>query len=420
MEDVRAAAPAEPASRLFTVGIPVFNGKSLLRNCLQSVITSTFPRDRFEILVADDGSTEPETLAILAEFERELASDPGLFRVLTLPSNSGGAARPRNRILDEAVGEYVFFVDADDTIGQLALERIAEALETGASTPDWIALNQVPMNGRATVARIRQPYAEVPRAKALSTLTVHKVFRRAEIERQKLRFDERLPSGQDVAFSFSYVLNAKHFVMLGGYDYYYLTQHGGNPNEPGHLSRRADTPEAVIEKNERILRNMLTALRDRQLPDAERRDIVGRVVLPRFLARERYLRAVANAGPETGARALRRLAELFKDPLVADLDPAELQGLSPEQFALIAEADWPALAQLVSPASDGTPEPAGVRERWIAQGRRWFDRFSGRARHRQVVHELLLLRRSMENMRDEQRRLEALLDAELHKPDPQR
>ena len=190
-EVLDAATHPQPSGRLFTVGIPVFNGKSLLRNCLQSVINSTLPRDRFEIVIADDGSSEPETLAILGEFEKSLAADPGFFRVISLGSNSGGAARPRNRILDEATGEYVFFVDSDDTIGNLALERIAEAV---AVTPaDWIALNQAPVNGRATVARVREPHAEVPRVQALATLTVHKVFRRAEIERQQLRFDEGLP-----------------------------------------------------------------------------------------------------------------------------------------------------------------------------------------------------------------------------------
>ena len=141
----------QPSERLFTVGIPVFNGKSLLRNCLQSVINSTFPRHRFEIVIADDGSTEPETLAILGEFEKSLAADPGFFRVISLGTNSGGAARPRNRILDEATGEYIFFVDSDDTIGNQALERIAEAV---AATPaDWVAVHQVPVNGRAAVAQ---------------------------------------------------------------------------------------------------------------------------------------------------------------------------------------------------------------------------------------------------------------------------
>ena len=213
-EVLDAATHPQPSGRLFTVGIPVFNGKSLLRNCLQSVINSTLPRGRFEIVIADVGSSAPETLAILEEYQNSLAADRGFFRVISLGSNSGGAARPRNRILDEATGEYVFFVDSDDTIGNLALERIAEAV---AVTPaDWIALNQAPVNGRATVARVREPHAEVPRVQALATLTVHKVFRRAEIERQQLRCDEGLSPGEDVPWPFSYIANASRFLMLGG------------------------------------------------------------------------------------------------------------------------------------------------------------------------------------------------------------
>ena len=346
-EVLDAPTRPQPSGRLLTVGIPVFNGRSLLRNCLQSVINSTFPRDRFEILIADDGSTEPETLAILGEFEKSLAADPGFFRVISMGANSGGAARPRNRILDEATGEYVFFVDSDDTIGNQALERIAEAV---ATTPaDWVALHQVPVNGRVGLCVIRQPHAEVPRARALATLTVHKVFRRAEIERQRLRFDEGLPSGQDVSFAFSYILNAARFLMLGGYDYYYLTQHADNPNEPAHLSRRAKTPKALIEKNERILRSMLTALRKSNLPESERREILSRVTLPRVLIRQGYLKAIVKAGPIAGTRALRRLSKLLADPLVADLDPAELKGVTEKQLAVIAKSDWVGLARLLSP-----------------------------------------------------------------------
>ena len=140
----------------------------------------------------------------------------------------------------------------------------------------------------------------MPRAKALTTLTVHKVFRRAEIERQQLRFDEGLPSGQDVSFAFSYILNAERFLMLGGYDYYYLTQHADNPNEPAHLSRRAKTPKALIERNERILRSMLTALRTSNLPESERRKIIGQITLPRVLMRQGYLKAIVKAGPVAG------------------------------------------------------------------------------------------------------------------------
>lgn len=375
-EVLDAATRPQSSERLFTVGIPVYNGRTLFRNCLESVISSTLPRDRFEIVIADDGSTEPETLAILEEFERSLAADPGFFRVIWMGTNSGGAARPRNRILDEAAGEYVFFLDSDDTIGNEALERIAEAL---AATPaDWVAIHQVPVNGRGAVARIRQAHAEVPRAKALSTLTVHKVFRRAEIERQQLRFDEGLPSGQDVSFAFSYILNATRFLMLGGYDYYFLTQHAGDPNEPAHLSRRAKTPEALIEKNERILRSMLTALRKCDLPDSEQREIIAHVCLPRVLIRQRYLKAIVKAGPVAGSRALRRLAKLLADPLVAELDPARLDGVTPEHLAVIAKSDWTGLARLMGHAALRSKPGVRIAVRLIRRWRRFVDLAIGR------------------------------------------
>jgi predicted O-methyltransferase YrrM len=411
-----ATAGPQPPGRLITVGIPVFNGKSLLRNCLQSVINSTLPRDCFEIIVADDGSSEPETLAVLSEFERRLAAHPGFFRVISLGTNSGGAARPRNCILDEATGDYVFFVDSDDTIGTLALEKVAKAV---ARTPaDWMAVNQVPVNGRAAACTIRQPHVEVPRAKALATLTVHKLFRRAEIERQQLRFDERLPSGQDVSFAFAFIVNAARFLMLGGYDYYYLTQHGGNPNEPAHLSRRANTPEALIEKNETILRAMLTTLRDSALPEVEQREILCQVALPRVLLHQRYLKAVVNAGPEAGPRALHRLSELLGDPLVANLDPAEVRGVTGEHLRLIAASDWPGLMRLMRPEVPQPPppkEPAsgrpgrssriGAAARWVKRGRHVVDVASGRVRHRRVVNELTRWRRAVENLGEAQRQL---------------
>lgn len=402
------ASRPRSSGRLLTVGIPVFNGKALLRRCLESVVSSSLPRHRFEIVVADDASTAPETRAILQEFRTRLAGDPGFFRVLSSRTNSGGAARPRNRILAAATGEYVFFVDSDDTIGELALERIAEAV---ATTPaDWIALNQVPVNGRGALCVIRQPHTEVPRARALSTLTVHKVFRRAEIERQRLRFDERLPSGQDVSFAFSYLLNASRFLMLGSYDYYYLTQHGDDPDEPAHLSRRAGTPRARIAKNERILRSMLAALRTSALAESEKRKILGQVCLPRILLQEGYLRAIVSVGPRAGNRPLRRLARLLADPLVAGIDPADLKGRTGEHLAVVAGADWKALAALVSPTTPPPSDRPGPAAKWVGRGRRVVDGVTGRARHRRLLAELTRLRRSVEDVRATQSRLEAQLD----------
>ncbi len=60
-----------------------------------------------------------------------------------------------------------------------------------------------------------------------------------------------------------------------------------------------------------------------------------------------YLKAIVNAGPIAGTQALRRLSKLLADPLVADLDPAGLKGVTGEHLAVIAKSDWAGLAHLL-------------------------------------------------------------------------
>ena len=153
--------------------------------------------------------------------------------------------------------------------------------------------------------------------------------------------------------------------MLGGYDYYFLTQHGGNANEPRHLSRRASSPPALIEKNHRILASMVRDLGRSALPGPERHLIVVDVVLPRVLVRQRYLRAIANAEPADGEAALRGLAALMTDPVLADLDPGELRkGFTAEHLAAITRQDLPGLRQLMKEAAPPPKAPVQPAERW--------------------------------------------------------
>ncbi|HET9649961.1 MAG TPA: hypothetical protein VFP34_17240, partial [Microlunatus sp.] len=165
------------------------------------------------------------------------------------------------------------------------------------------------------------------------------------------------------------------------------------------------------EKNERILRSMLTTLHGCSLDRVEQAQTLGTVVLPRALIHSGYLTAIAGAGPDSGPRALRRLSKLLADPLVTELEPDDLLEVTPAQLAAVAESDWAAVVALMRP--DATARPAGARARWVGRGRRVVDIVSGRERHRHVVGDLAKLQQSMKSLRDEQRRLEALLRAEF-------
>jgi glycosyltransferase involved in cell wall biosynthesis len=91
-------------SPLFSVVIPTFNRASNLKRAIESVLVQSY--DIFEILVMDDGSTD-NTAEIVASFADQRIT----YR---WDKNFGGPARPRNRGITLAKGEWIAFLDADD------------------------------------------------------------------------------------------------------------------------------------------------------------------------------------------------------------------------------------------------------------------------------------------------------------------
>jgi len=88
----------------FSVVIPSYNRACKLQRALETVLNQSF--DNFEILVMDDGSNDnsAEVVASFADLRITYSWD----------ENFGGPARPRNRGIALAKGQWVCFLDADD------------------------------------------------------------------------------------------------------------------------------------------------------------------------------------------------------------------------------------------------------------------------------------------------------------------
>ncbi|MFB6150293.1 MAG: glycosyltransferase family 2 protein [Haloarculaceae archaeon] len=101
-----------------TVVIPTYNRAEVLPRAVDSVLAQSY--EDFELLVVDDGSTD-RTAAALAAYD-----DPRL-RVVTHGDNRGANAA-RNTGIAEASGEYVAFLDSDDSWAPEKLERQLDRL----------------------------------------------------------------------------------------------------------------------------------------------------------------------------------------------------------------------------------------------------------------------------------------------------
>ena len=98
-----------------SVIIPVYNAAPYLGACIESLLAQSFAD--FEVLLVDDGSTD-ESGSICDAFAGKDA------RLTVLHQKNGGACSARNRGIDNARGEFLVFVDADDRIAEDHVEYL--------------------------------------------------------------------------------------------------------------------------------------------------------------------------------------------------------------------------------------------------------------------------------------------------------
>ena len=105
-----------------TIGIPVYNAEKYIRRAMDSALAQTFAS--IDYLILDDCGTD-SSIAIVKEYQQTSPRGKDI-RILSQPFNKG-IGEARNRILDEAHGKYLFFMDADDAIAPNAIELLYDA-----------------------------------------------------------------------------------------------------------------------------------------------------------------------------------------------------------------------------------------------------------------------------------------------------
>ena len=114
------SAPERP---YLSIIVPVKNGHSVLPTMLGNLVRSELPRESWELVVVDDGSTD-DSPAIASEYAD---------LVIRLPGRSRGPGYARNRGVERARGECLVFLDSDVVVRPDTLSRIAATM---SSRPD--------------------------------------------------------------------------------------------------------------------------------------------------------------------------------------------------------------------------------------------------------------------------------------------
>ncbi len=225
-----------------SVVVPVHNAEPYLPQTIDSVLSQTLPASEWELILVDDGSTDGSG-AILARYAREHAN----IRHFTIPA-SGGPSAPRNRGLDEAHGEFVFFLDSDD---YFAPATLANLLARADATGSDIVLCRMEHATEITRPIPRAVFAKERRAEdfvesyAFRALGPTKLYRRSLLDDNGIRFPSGYFKGEDQAFTMSAYLAANHISAISDRPYYFVR----TLPQPQSASRRGQTPAQDLQKN---------------------------------------------------------------------------------------------------------------------------------------------------------------------------
>lgn len=203
---------------IVSVIMPVYNGETYLRQCLDSVVNQTLKE--IEIICVDDGSSD-RSVEILKEYAEKDE------RVMVLQQENAGAGAARNNGLSKASGKYLSFLDSDDFFETDMLEKAVEKI--AADRADFVVfrcdhyLNDTNTFKKAAYTLKKQtlpPYTPFNFRqitdnvfKAFVGWAWDKVYDREFVMKHNLKFQEQRTSN-DMLFVFSALVLAKRITYL--------------------------------------------------------------------------------------------------------------------------------------------------------------------------------------------------------------
>jgi glycosyltransferase involved in cell wall biosynthesis len=187
-----------------SVIVPIYNVEQYLHKCLDSILAQTF-KD-FELILVDDGS--PDKCGEICEYYANKDN-----RIHVIHKINGGVSSARNRGIDIARGEYIAFVDPDDTIEptmydvlfQTALNHRADIVVCSYKTIDLVnnstTISPVWRNvdciiDKNTIETYVLPLVLIDKTYSLIS-SWNKLYRKSMFDSLNIRFDEKKHFGED-------------------------------------------------------------------------------------------------------------------------------------------------------------------------------------------------------------------------------
>lgn len=223
MENIQELIPT------FSIIIPVYNVEKYISNCIESILNQSF--FSFELILVIDGSLDNSEQICLRFSQKD-------NRIKVLSKENGGPGSARNLGIENSIGKFIYFVDADDWIEKDLLldcskvlhqgdfdivgfgykqdnfNKKGELISSNEVIPDRIAFEKRKKNLRITNNDLK-----------IFSLCCNKIFKRTLIEDNHLRFETGFSLSEDVIFNFQSFIYANKLFFIDKSFYHYINRH---------------------------------------------------------------------------------------------------------------------------------------------------------------------------------------------------
>lgn len=230
--------------------IPVYKVENCLSICIESILAQSFAD--WEMILIDDGSPDASG-AICDEY---VGRDN---RIRVFHKTNGGPSSARNLGLENAKGDFIWFVDSDDWVESNAIELLLYEVKKFKSDICFFGLKPISANNVPApftfdsicggtkerffcgISECANVIAQVDMCGGMGW-TCNKIFRRSIIEKNNIRFDTRFTIQEDHLFTLSYLLYVGSILVTNYAPYNYVIAEGS-------LISRYQTYQNTKERN---------------------------------------------------------------------------------------------------------------------------------------------------------------------------
>lgn len=207
----------EQGKPLISIIMPVYNVEKYIGKCLDSILAQTYPN--IEIILVDDASTDDS-----GRICDSYAAGDCRIQVIHFPENRGPSAA-RNEGVCQGKGEFISFVDSDDSVEPDLLEKLYQSLkESGADMSacgaDGIRLK----SGPAAVYSQREAICCLARGIPFNHVPWGKLYRAGLLK--QCPFKEDIFYSEDLLLLYEILTRAKRVSYLPDILYHYTHREG--------------------------------------------------------------------------------------------------------------------------------------------------------------------------------------------------